>query len=112
MDHHEPIVLIGIPPERIAAFIRGYIGRDVLQLASDSSGSRPPVDIVSGATVTVTVIAESIIRSAIRVARTERLGGAGAAAAASPQRELDPSAVAPEDWAGLVGGRVRAPASA
>ena len=102
MDHHEPIVLIGIPPERIAAFIRGYIGRDVLQLASDSSGSRPPVDIVSGATVTVTVIAESIIRSAIRVARTERLGGAGAAAAASPQRELDPSAVAPEDWAGLV----------
>src|SRR5262249_23439193 len=34
MDHHEPIVLIGIPPERIAGFIKGYIGRDVLQIAT------------------------------------------------------------------------------
>src|SRR5579863_10723623 len=26
MARHEPIVLIGIPPERIAAFIQGYVG--------------------------------------------------------------------------------------
>ena len=33
MAHHEPIVLIGIPPERIAAFIQGYVGRDVLHIS-------------------------------------------------------------------------------
>ena len=110
MDHHEPIVLIGIPPERIAAFIRGYVGRDVLQLASQSSVARPPVDIVSGATVTVTVIAESIVRSAIRVARAEGIGGRRRSGGSRPvQRELDPVArAAPEDWAGLLGdGSVR-----
>ena len=75
MARHEPIVLIGIPPERIAAFIQGYVGRDVLDLSHEASSERPPVDIVSGATVTVTVIAESMVRSAIRVARAEGFGG-------------------------------------
>ena len=37
MAHHEPIVLIGIPPERIAAFIQGYVGRDVLNISHDGS---------------------------------------------------------------------------
>ncbi len=45
--------------------------------ASATTGrtERPAVDIVSGATVTVTVIAESMVRSAIRVARAEGIGG-------------------------------------
>ncbi len=77
MAHHEPIVLIGIPPERIAKFIQGYVGRDVLKLSQEAPSERPTVDIVSGATVTVTVIAESMVRSAIRVARAEGVGGAG-----------------------------------
>ena len=107
MDHHEPIILIGIPPARIAAFIHGYVGRDVLQLATNSEGARPAVDIVSGATVTVSVIADSMMRSGLRVARAEGIGGK-AAAAAPVQRELDPNAVAPEDWTGLLGdGSVR-----
>jgi NosR/NirI family transcriptional regulator, nitrous oxide reductase regulator len=72
MDHHEPIVLVGIRPERIHAFIQGYVGRDVLQLVSGAGEARPPVDIVSGATVTVTVIAESILRSAGRARRRHR----------------------------------------
>ncbi len=108
MDHHEPIVLIGIPPERIAGFIKGYIGRDVLQIATDAPSVRPEVDIVSGATVTVTVIADSMIRSAIRVARAMKAGGVSAAAAAPPAREIDPTHSAPQDWIGMLGdGSVR-----
>jgi len=108
MDHHEPIVLIGIPPERIIAFIRGYVGRNVLQIAANGPGRRPEVDIISGATVTVTVIADSVIRSAIRVARATRVGGANAADTAPPPREIDPAHIAPEDWGGLLGeGSVR-----
>jgi NosR/NirI family transcriptional regulator, nitrous oxide reductase regulator len=106
MAHHEPIVLIGIPPERIAAFIRGYIGRDVLRIASDAS-ARPQVDIVSGATVTVAVIAESIVRSAVRVARAQGMAGATPAAAPAP-REIDPDHTAPADWLAMLGdGSVR-----
>jgi NosR/NirI family nitrous oxide reductase transcriptional regulator len=100
MAHHEPIVLIGIPVERVTNFIRGYIGRDVLALSHSAPSERPAVDIVSGATVTVTVIAESMVRSAARVANAKGMGGP--ATAAAPPRELEPSHVAPADWAGLV----------
>ncbi len=107
MAHHEPIVLISIPPERIAAFIQGYVGRDVLKMSNEAPSARPTVDIVSGATVTVTVIAESMVRSAIRVSRAEGVGGA-APAEATASREVDPSHEAPADWTGLVGeGSVR-----
>jgi NosR/NirI family nitrous oxide reductase transcriptional regulator len=107
MAHHEPIVLIGIPPERIAAFIKGYVGRDVLNVSHAAPSERPAVDIVSGATVTVTVIAESMVRSAIRVARAEGVGGAAPTEAAAV-REIDPSHQAPADWIGLLGdGSVR-----
>ncbi len=99
MAHHEPIVLIGIPVEKINTFIHGYVGRDVLSL-SKSESDRPPVDIVSGATVTVTVIAESMVRAAVKVAEKE--GMAGSAVAKAVVRELDPSHVAPNDWNVLV----------
>jgi NosR/NirI family nitrous oxide reductase transcriptional regulator len=107
MAHHEPIVLIGIPPERIAKFIEGYIGRDVLKLSHEAPSERPTVDIVSGATVTVTVIAESMVRSAARVARAKGIGGP-APIEKAVEREIDPSHQAPADWATLVGdGSVR-----
>jgi NosR/NirI family transcriptional regulator, nitrous oxide reductase regulator len=107
MAHHEPIVLIGIPPERIAKFIQGYVGRDVLKLSHEAPSERPTVDIVSGATVTVTVIAESMVRSAMRVARAEGIGGP-APVESTVVREIDPSHEAPVDWVGLLGdGSVR-----
>ena len=107
MAHHEPIVLIGIPPERIADFIHGYVGRDVLNISHEAPSERPAVDIVSGATVTVTVIAESMVRSAIRVARAEGVGGLAKAEMAAV-REIDPSHEALPDWIGLLGdGSVR-----
>lgn len=99
MEHHEPIVLIGIPPARINAFINGYIGQDVSGISAISE--RPPVDIVSGATVTVMVIGDSIMRSARRMARLHAPGGASVVAAA-PARQIDPAAGTVEDWAALV----------
>ncbi|MFP3480394.1 hypothetical protein SB780_36695, partial [Burkholderia sp. SIMBA_057] len=80
-------------------------------LASQSA-STPPVDIVSGATVTVMVIGDSIIRSGKKV--LQALGAPGAAEAApTVTRSLDLSktrveAKDREDWATLVGdGSVR-----
>ncbi|MFO1025140.1 MAG: 4Fe-4S binding protein [Acetobacteraceae bacterium] len=102
MEHHEPIVLIGIPPARIASFINGYVGRNALELSHAGPSVRPVVDIVSGATVTVAVIGDSILRSAVRVARAKGMEGS-AQATPRAQRSLDMSVTGVEDWHGLAG---------
>lgn len=105
MDHHEPIVLIGIPPARINGFINGYVGKNVLTLATQSAAS-PPVDIVSGATVTVMVIGDSIIRSGKKV--MQALGQGAPEAEQTVTRTIDLSKTGVEDWATLIGdGSVR-----
>ncbi len=106
VEHSEPIVLVGIPEERVVALLNGYVGRNVLQLAEEMNRGVRSVDIVSGATVTIMVIDDSVIRSALRVHRA-RSGAAGAAPAAPP-RELDPAAGETADWLALIGdGSVR-----
>ena len=100
VEHHEPIVLVGIPPERITRFINGYVGRDAREISA--VGARPPVDIVSGATVTVMVIGDSIMRSATRIARKLELGGAAQQGPVKPIRSIDTTRDAIEDWATLV----------
>ena len=78
-----------------------------------SAGSeRPPqVDIVSGATVTVLVMGDSIVRSAVQIIRSNRLSGAAVASAppsAMEARTLDLSKSDIRDWGTLVGdGSVR-----
>jgi NosR/NirI family nitrous oxide reductase transcriptional regulator len=112
VEHHEPIVLVGIPEQRIADFINGYVGRRTDELVARSAGGLP-VDIVSGATVTVMVIADSLIRSAARVLRQQGASGtaqqaAAATAAPTVRRSLAPDAGGVADWATLVGdGSVR-----
>lgn len=104
MEHHEPIVLVGIPPARITSFIAGYVGRNVLDLAKAGPEGHPVVDMVSGATVTVTVIGESIVQSAIKVARAMGMGGTAiAAASTAPRGQIDTEHEGPADWIGLLG---------
>jgi NosR/NirI family nitrous oxide reductase transcriptional regulator len=100
VEHHEPIVLVGIPPARIARFINGYVGLDAREVSA--VGARPTVDIVSGATVTVMVIGDSIMRSATRIARKLELGGAAQQGQAKPVRAIDETRDAVEDWTTLV----------
>lgn len=110
VEHHEPIVLVGIPAAKLEAFIRSYVGQRavdaVKQAASDSS-----VDIISGATVTTMVIGDSIVRSAIKVAEARGLGMAkrgSSTAAAAPKIEIDPGKAEVESWQELLGdGSVR-----
>ena len=72
VEHHEPIVLIGIPEKSVIAFIEGYIGHNFLK-NPPQRGDRPPVDIISGATVTLMVVGDSITRSSIAVNRQSGL---------------------------------------
>ncbi len=86
VEHHEPIVLIGIPQSKVDRFIQGYVGLNFVD-APPRHGAPPPVDIVSGATVTLMVIGDTITRSAIAVARAHGIGKAGA-----PQQTAPPAA--------------------
>ena len=111
VDHKEPIVLVGIPEARIVAAVNSLIGKDMKPVASGAEHP-PQVDIVSGATVTVLVMSDSIVRSAVRLIRTGRVGGgeAATAAAALPPvtKTLDLQHSDVRDWTSLIGdGSVR-----
>lgn len=103
VKHSEPIVLIGIPQAKMDAMAAGYIGLDLVAEAQ-SGGTAHDVDIISGATVTVMVIDDSIVRAGLKVARALGLGGlAPDAAPTGPLFELNPDAPAAPDWMTLEG---------
>ncbi|MDD7972310.1 NosR/NirI family protein [Roseinatronobacter alkalisoli] len=106
--HSEPIVLIGIPEARIHDLMQGHIGLD-LAAAARAGGDIQELNIISGVTVTIMVIDDSIVRSGIRVARSLGLGGlAPREGPAGPRFVLNPDAQAADDWFTLVGdGTVR-----
>ncbi|WP_255592522.1 NosR/NirI family protein [Bordetella sp. BOR01] len=108
VEHHEPIVLIGIPQSKVDAFIQGYVGLNFIE-SPPRHGTPPPVDIISGATVTLMVIGDSITRSAIAVARAHGIGGppqgAGAVAAGAatpPARQVDDTLGPAQSWQALL----------
>ena len=102
VEHHEPIVLIGIPERRVAEVIDGYVGLDLVALDGATSTDRD-VDIVSGATVTVMVIDDSIVRAGLEVARTLGLGGmVPRSDPGTPPREVDMGRDEVRDWWELV----------
>ncbi len=103
VKHSEPIVLIGIPDAKIKAMVEGYIGLDLVAEAN-SGGTAHEVDIISGATVTVMVIDDSIVRSGLKVARGLGLGGLKVEAASTgPAFEINPDAKASPDWTVMEG---------
>ncbi|MCA0273555.1 MAG: NosR/NirI family protein [Proteobacteria bacterium] len=103
VKHSEPIVLIGIPEAKVKALVEAYVGLDLIAEAA-SGGTSHDVDIISGATVTVMVIDDSIVRSGLKVARSLGLGGLKPEEKpAGPAFEINPDAKAPSDWVTLEG---------
>lgn len=103
VDHHEPIVLIGIPEVKVRDFIAGYRGRNIVKELTSAADTTEGLDIISGATVTVMVIDDSIRRAALKLARARGLGGLVAAGDGEKRyllRDVPPEAL---DWQTLVG---------
>ncbi len=109
VEHHEPIVLIGIPESKITAYLDGLVGYDAVTMTAPADKGDP--DIISGATVTVLVFHDSITRAAAKVARRHGLGGLAAAGAEPAAAVRDIAMDHPAemiDWQTLVGdGSVR-----
>lgn len=105
LEHHEPILLIGIPVEKLHAFTAGYAGvradqRVVVGRSSDAQTTT--IDAVAGATVTVMVVNEIVMRAAHTVAVSLGLIEDGGSVRPKPaQVRLD--AFQPATWAELTG---------
>ena len=103
VKHSEPIVLIGIPEAKVQALTTSYAGLDIAAEAA-VGGVAHDLNIISGATVTIMVIDDSVVRSSIRVARTLGLGGlAPETAPEGPKYAINAEATAAGDWQTLVG---------
>ncbi|WP_246883118.1 NosR/NirI family protein [Pseudomonas sp. Tri1] len=105
LEHHEPILLIGIAEEKLHAFSARYSGIKVNQRVVVGHSSDPnavTVDAIAGATVTAMVVNEVIMRAAHDVAVSLGLvkGDAGLTVAPARVRE---DLYEPADWKTLTG---------
>ena len=105
-EHKEPIVLVGVPERRVVEAVNKLIGTRIGPIAAGKE--RPPQpDIVSGATVTVLVMADSVIRSAVRLVRSGRISptvqGVPGAAPLSGRKTIDQAQSEIQDWDSLLG---------
>lgn len=72
----EPILLVGIPVQKLYDFVARYIGHHVNDHIVVGGGGEPGsvnIDAISGATVTAMVANESIMNSALEVAASRKL---------------------------------------
>ncbi|KIC17094.1 NosR/NirI family protein [Leisingera sp. ANG-DT] len=107
VKHSEPIVLIGIPNSKMVKLTESYAGLD-LKAEAAAGGDAHDLDIISGATVTIMVIDDSLVRAGIKVARALGLGGLSPVQADGPKREVDMAREEVSDWTTLAGdGSVR-----
>ncbi|MDX1755377.1 MAG: 4Fe-4S binding protein [Marinobacter sp.] len=105
IEHHEPILLVGIPEQRLHDFTDQYIGLAADQrvtVGGSGSQSRVAVDGVSGATVTVMVVNEVLMRSAHKVAANLGLI-ADHGQQRPPMAEIGHSGFQPKSWQTLTG---------
>lgn len=96
--HEEPILVIGIPRDALAAYVGNFRGFDVragATLKPSDELSRGP-HAVAGATITSTVIRDAIVRSARSVLRSRN-------AASDRGVRLDRETLRRSSWQSLVG---------
>ncbi|MEH6347050.1 MAG: 4Fe-4S binding protein [Bermanella sp.] len=70
LEHHEPILLVGIPEIKLENFVSNFIGFNVTdKIRVGSGGGENTIDAITGATVTVMVVNEAIMKAANKVAK-------------------------------------------
>lgn len=110
LEHHEPILLIGIPEAKLHDFTARYSGINVKQrvvVGRSSDSQAVTVDAVAGATVTAMVVNEVIMRAAHEVAVSLKLIE-DTASTAQKVALVRPDLFEPANWAQLTGnGAVR-----
>lgn len=76
---NEPLLVVGVAPEQLLAYVAGFAGIDIrtLERVSTTKGEAS-VDHIAGATISSGVLRDAVIRAARKTARaTHRLGAPG-----------------------------------
>lgn len=105
LEHHEPILLVGIPEESLFKFADSYVGRSVTDRVVVGAGKREGVvnvDAITGATVTVIVVNRTIMQAVHRVAVSRGIIEPGKTAVTAPA-EVKMDVFEPRDWVFLTG---------
>lgn len=105
LEHHEPILLVGIPEQKLfdfAAYYQGLSVTDQVRVGAGNNDDVVNVDVVSGATVTVMVVNEAIMRSARKVAGVLGLAGLSDDSA-QPAAKIRSNLFQKADWMTLTG---------
>ena len=82
LEQHEPILLLGIPVQKLYDFCDQYIGKkvtDTIEVGSSGRQGVISVDAISSATVTAMVVNRTIMHAALKVAVARKIVSAGAA---------------------------------
>jgi len=107
VEHHEPILVLGIDESHLIAFVKSYTGVNVRQKVSigvidttsrESDEKTTAVDGISGASVTSIVFNDSIMRAARAVARSRGV----LASPAAKTIQLDLETFEQKDWQALI----------
>ncbi len=110
LEHHEPILLVGIPEKKLFDFAEQYIGRhatDRVSVGESRIEGAIAVDAITGATVTVMVVSQGIMRSALKVSHAMGLVQSSEVQSL-PMAEVRKDVFDRKDWVDLVGdGSVR-----
>ena len=76
LEHHEPILLVGIPETKLEQFVASFMGFNVTdQIRVGSGDDENSIDAITGATVTVMVVNEGIMKAANKVAKLFNVAG-------------------------------------
>lgn len=105
LEHHEPILLVGIPEDTLFKFADSYVGRSVTERVKVGAGKRKGfvnVDAITGATVTVIVVNRTIMRAAHRIAVSRGIIEPGRMRKREPAR-VRMDEFKPADWTFLTG---------
>lgn len=73
LEHHEPIILAGIPEQKLWDFSEQYVGlsvKDRIKVGGKPNQNYIPIDGLSGATVTVMVMNVAITKAATKAAES------------------------------------------
>ena len=105
LEHHEPILLVGIPEQTLYDFTDQFQGIQVGTRVKVGAGHQPDItylDGVSGATVTVMVVNMGIMRAATKVAIAHGIIEANEQAS-MPHATINHSIFEASDWLSLTG---------
>jgi transcriptional regulator of nitric oxide reductase/ferredoxin len=98
LEHHEPILVIGVLDEDLENFVEQYRGRNIrdpVRVERGEAAGDDSVAAVSGATISSIVLNDTLLRSARAVARSRGILGAG-------KSTIDIDRFVPETWPALV----------